>query len=324
MKTIVLIGAGQLGSRHLQGLSKIDFLINIEVVDPCATSLEVAQSRFNEMPSNPNISGVRYYSSLTEISRGVDLAIVATNADIRASVIRTLLQHCDVKNLVLEKVLFQKPEEYFEIQTLLESKGINAWVNHPRRMFPYYTKLMKLLAGSKTISYQVEGGEWGMACNGLHFIDHLAFLTGCDDLKVNTDRLNPTVIKSKRKGFIEVNGVLSGTIGSHPFELICLENSRPLVITICSDNLNAIIHEGDGLIRFSGRDTKWQWVEEKERIIYYQSELTNKVVQNIIETGHCSLPSLFDATKLHLPFVNALIEHVNRYDNEKHLVCPIT
>ena len=48
MKTIVVIGAGQLGSRHLQALSKVNFKTTIEVVDPFESSLVVAKGRFNE------------------------------------------------------------------------------------------------------------------------------------------------------------------------------------------------------------------------------------------------------------------------------------
>ncbi len=34
MSKIAIIGAGQLGSRHLQGLAKSDIKISIEVVEP--------------------------------------------------------------------------------------------------------------------------------------------------------------------------------------------------------------------------------------------------------------------------------------------------
>lgn len=324
MKNIVVIGAGQLGSRHLQALSNVSFQTKIEVVDPFAASLDVARARFNEMPSNPNISGVSYYSSVSKLSSHVDLAVIATNADIRADVIRTLLKYCEVKNLVLEKVLFQKPEEYTEIQAILELKKVKVWVNHPRRMFPYYAKLKELLAGSKQVSYQVQGGDWGLACNGLHFIDHLAFLTECEDLKINTAGLNPLVISSKRKGYFEVSGVLAGKVGQHPFELFSHQVASPVVITICSDNLNAIIDEGNGWVRVSTKENGWQWVEEKTKIIYFQSELSNKTAEDILGTGKCGLPTFTEATKLHIPFISAMLEHINRYGVEKHTACPIT
>ncbi|MDP2761386.1 MAG: Gfo/Idh/MocA family oxidoreductase [Sideroxyarcus sp.] len=324
MKNIVVIGAGQLGSRHLQALSKVNFQTTIEVVDPFAASLEVAKARFDEMPANSNVADIRYVSSISQLSTHVDLAIIATNADVRAEVICQLVTQCEVKSLVLEKVLFQKTEEYEEIQSLLEQKEIKAWVNHPRRMFPYYAKLAKLLEGSKQVSYQVQGGDWGLACNGLHFIDHLAFLTGCEDLEINTGGLNPSVITSKRKGYFEVSGALSGKIGGHPFELFCHENASPVVITICADNLNAIIDEGNGWVRISTKENEWQWVEGKTKIIYFQSELSNKIAEDILGSGQCDLPTYTDATKLHIPFINAMLKHINRYGVEKHTVCPIT
>lgn len=324
MRNIVVIGAGQLGSRHLQALSKMSFPVQIEVVDPVEASLETAKTRFEEMPYNPNISSINFFSSLQQLSKNIDLAIVATNADIRADVVRTLVGLCEVKNLLLEKVLFQRPEEYGEIQALLDEKGIRAWVNHPRRAFPYYHKLKNLLAGCRQLSYQVQGGDWGLGCNSLHMIDHLAFLTNENSLEISTNRLNRAVVQSKRRGYVEFSGALAGQVGPHPFELFCHDAVSPVIITICSDNLNAIIDEAGGWVRIAKRENGWQWVEEKEKIIYFQSELSNKIAEDIFEKGQCDLPTFSDATKLHLPFINALLYHLNRDSVEKHTACPIT
>ncbi len=49
MYKIALIGAGQLGSRHLQALAKINLEISIEVVEPNTQASEVAKQRFNEI-----------------------------------------------------------------------------------------------------------------------------------------------------------------------------------------------------------------------------------------------------------------------------------
>ena len=324
MKNLVLVGAGQLGSRHLQALSKVSFSAKIEVVDPFPASLDIARARFNEMPANPNISGVHFYTSLSEVSQDVDLAIIATNADIRADVIRQLVSGNKVKNLVLEKVLFQKPDDYTAIQSLLESRGIKAWVNHPRRSFPFYKKLRQSLKTSSQVSYQAQGGAWGLACNGLHMIDHLAFLTGETGLELNFTGLNNGLIQSKRKGFIEVSGALSGRIGRHPFELFCHESSSPVLITICSDSLHVVIDEANNWFRLATQENNWKWTEEKEKIVYFQSELSNQFTEDILSTGQCDLPTLMEATQLHVPFVTGLLAHINRQGAEKFDSCPIT
>ena len=46
MKTVLVIGAGQLGSRHLQALKLVQNDLSISVVDPFQASLDVAKERF--------------------------------------------------------------------------------------------------------------------------------------------------------------------------------------------------------------------------------------------------------------------------------------
>lgn len=45
MYNIIIIGAGQLGSRHLQGVLKSTYALNVTVVDPSEESLNTARER---------------------------------------------------------------------------------------------------------------------------------------------------------------------------------------------------------------------------------------------------------------------------------------
>ena len=65
MLNIVLVGAGKLGSRHLQALSQVKIKdINIHVVDLNTSALSTAKDRFKEMPKNPNILNINYLSNI--------------------------------------------------------------------------------------------------------------------------------------------------------------------------------------------------------------------------------------------------------------------
>ena len=64
MKKIALIGAGQLGSRHLQGLAKSDLEISIEVVEPFEVSRNTAKQRFEEIPTNEKIVNIDFFTQL--------------------------------------------------------------------------------------------------------------------------------------------------------------------------------------------------------------------------------------------------------------------
>lgn len=324
MKKIVLFGAGQLGRRHLQALSQMDSAAEIEVVDPVPESLAAAKVLLDDMPGNGAPKEITYLSTIADVSREVDVAIIATNADVRAGVVRSLLAACDVKNLVLEKVLFQKPEDYAEIEALFASKGTKVWVNHPRRLFPFYKKMKDWMAGAQQVSYQVQGGAWGLACNGLHFLDHLAYLTGEDMLTVSGEGLNPRLIQSKRAGFVELSGALHGRLGAHPFSLFCHDEASPAVITICSDTLNAIIDESNGWYRIARKENQWKWETGTEKIIHFQSELSHLVVEDILAVGQCDLPAYAEAIKLHLPFIRCVMNHLGKIAQREYDICPIT
>ena len=108
MVKIVIIGSGQLGSRHLQALSLLDRPALIFVVDPNEDSLKLAEKRFLEISNAGNrIVDVKYCSSIDKIPNHIDLAIISTNSDIRRAIIENLLNCCRVNYLILEKVLFR-------------------------------------------------------------------------------------------------------------------------------------------------------------------------------------------------------------------------
>jgi pyrroline-5-carboxylate reductase len=59
---ILLVGAGQLGSRYLQGLIKIAFPLNIYVVDPNINALNESIKRCAEISFNEK-HNISYYNS---------------------------------------------------------------------------------------------------------------------------------------------------------------------------------------------------------------------------------------------------------------------
>ena len=101
---IVIIGTGQLGSRHLQGLTRIGQKIQVSVIDPNPEARKIARKRYFDMPENPNIQSIAFLNSMDQLVDTVDLAIIATNADIRRVVIETLVKKTKVKNLLLGRL----------------------------------------------------------------------------------------------------------------------------------------------------------------------------------------------------------------------------
>lgn len=324
MYKIVLIGAGQLGSRHLQGLAKSSVKISIEVVEPFERSREVAKQRYEEIEINSKVKSIDFFESIDQLSNEIDIVIIATNADVRSQIVKELLSTKTVKNLILEKVLFQTVEEYHAVDRLLKERSTKCWVNHPRRMFPFYQLLKNEIKDSEQISYMVQGGAWGLGCNGLHFIDHLAFLSDSTELKIDNDFLHPHIYEAKRADYVEFNGLLKGRIGNHIFALYSDKEHVPVSVTITTDTLTAFIDESNGYVRIARKNNDWKWEELQQKIVYFQSELTNILIEQIITTGSCDLPTYDEAMKLHIPFVQALLSHMGSVDNQIYTLCPIT
>ena len=82
MKKILISGAGQIGSRHLQGLMKLNFPSKIYVVDPSIKSLALSESRLKEVKNIAPFIDVSFFSELPKLGK-IDLAIIATTSDIR-------------------------------------------------------------------------------------------------------------------------------------------------------------------------------------------------------------------------------------------------
>jgi len=324
MKNIVIIGAGQLGSRHLQGVCKSNIEIKIEVVDPSELSRDIAKQRYEEVENNNFVKDVFFFDSIAKLSDDIDLVIIATNADVRAKIITELLTTKNVKNMVLEKVLFQTVEEYTCIDSLLEKTKTECWVNHPRRMFPFYQKLKQKLKGVKRVSYSFQGGAWGLGCNGLHFIDHLSYLVESTDLVLDSSLLDNKIYNAKREGYIEFNGLLTGQLSQHIFSLYSTPDEAAPVLTISSDRLVVIMDEAKATIRMAKKENNWEWEEWNEKITFFQSELSDKLIQGILLDKKCSLPTYKEAMRLHVPFIECLLNHVTKVTGKENKTCLVT
>lgn len=324
MYKIVIIGAGQLGSRHLQGIAQSNFDISIEVVEPFESSRTTAEERYYQIENRDHVKDIAFYDSIAKLSENIDLCIIATGADVRAKVIKELLPSKNVTNLILEKVLFQTINDYTDIEQILTNTNTKCWVNHPRRMYPTYKNLKEELKDANQISYSFQGGDWGLGCNALHFIDHLSYLSGENALEVNNEFLDTKIYNSKRNNFIEFNGLLVGKLNTHTFSLYSNRQMLPSTFTISSDVLVVKIEEAKGNMQIARKKNNWEWEIIEEKIIYFQSELSQVLIEDILIKGQCFLPTYEEAKQLHVPFIKCLLNHMGKVTGEKHTLCPIT
>lgn len=325
MQQLLLIGAGQLGSRHLQALAQFTAGdVAITVVDPSPAALALARERSTQVAVSPQVRGIRYCLDLDEAALpAVDFCVIATSANCRLAVLRELLGRSAVRYLLLEKVLFQSVAQLDEASALLAASSTRTWVNCPRRMFPGYQHLRELLAGENGVSLHVNGSNWGLACNAIHFIDLWAFVGGGADYSLDTSGLQ-TVLASKRPGYREVTGRLAGHCGNSRFELAVCVDEAPAVVRIHleSENYAIDVDEAAGECRIGHKaDGR---IETIPFPVSYQSKLTHLVAQSVLAGGIPALASYAESAALHRPFLAGMLEFFRRHDDGALSICPIT
>jgi len=322
MHKVAIIGSGQLGSRHLQGIKTANIELSIEVVDSNIESLKVAENRYYEIAANQYTKAIRFISSIDDLSNDLDIVIIATSSAPRYIITKELIEKKHVRNIIFEKVLFQNEDHFYEIYNMLNTFGINAWVNCPRRMYDFYNTIKNELNNVDKLIFTVSGGEWGLGCNSIHFIDIFSYLSNQTSYTLLTNGLNKKVYPSKRSGYIEFCGILSGiSERGDIINLISQENSSitPL-ISIVSQNKKFVIDETNGNMTFF-KDNNW-----KTSIINvpYQSQLTGKLIEDILLNKNSGITKYEESMNLHLPFITSLLDYYNSLTGENSKNCPIT
>ncbi|MBN2282907.1 MAG: Gfo/Idh/MocA family oxidoreductase [Deltaproteobacteria bacterium] len=325
MIKIALIGAGQLGSRHLQALAKIDMPVILQVVDPNKDSLKVARERYLDIPVNNNIERIDFLEGMANLNVSIDLCVIATNADVRFKVFKELIGKTKVANIIFEKILFQSKKQFNDAKELINQKGISCWVNCARRMYPIYNKIKEMMAEDNKICVQVSGGEWGLACNAMHFIDLLAFMCRNTSYELDIAGLDPVVLQSKRKGFVEVTGKITGVFSNgSSIELESIAGKKePPRISINNSQIKIVLDESRGEATVAREENNWN---EKmlKFTVPFQSELTHLEAKVILETGTCKLPDYNESSMLHEPFLDAIKKHIETVEHRTYDCCPIT
>jgi hypothetical protein len=302
-RKVLLAGAGQLGSRYLQGMAKHKQPLEISVCDPSAASLEGAALRWAEMGAACEVHDVHWITDLADLSGEFDLAVLATTADVRPELAQRIAAQGRIKNWVMEKVLAQSLQGLDSLQQAVGPYG-SAWINTPMYMWSLYRQLREKFVGNSPVHASFEGFR-GLACNAIHYIDFVSRWNGAVITEVDTSGLERSWHPAKREGFFEVDGLL---------ELKFEDGSTLRMAT------------GAGLppysVQISAAGQEWKVSESGgfalsadgmriEGSTAFQSQLTSPLMEAIFDKGECALPTLAQSDQQHRVFLSALLKHWN-------------
>jgi hypothetical protein len=323
---IAIVGAGEIGSRHLQALCHLKSPVRIDLVDPSNQSLQIARDRCEETLSCLKDKSIelRSHNSLVDLPDKLDLVIVATNSSVREKVIKAIIEKSPPKNLILEKVLFQRTDQYAVVKNILNETLVPTWVSCWMRTTELFKRIKFALDLDYAIELTVNGSSWGMGTNSIHFMDLFSYITECNNLKFIDVQLDKEILNSRHKGFNEFSGQMTGqNLRGDTLSLSHLKTADaiPTIEIVNGPNRYKVL----GLLgKVSFESSNDLANQIGEPILPYQSQLTHIWVDDILSRGTCELPTYEESIPLHLELVRVFTEHLETITGKIIEACPIT
>ena len=315
-KNIVIVGAGSIGSRHLQALKKVNYSINIYVLDKSSFSLETAKNRYNEVKKNKSIKSINFYKNLLGLPKDIYLLINATTASVRYTVTKSILDVCNVKYIIFEKFLFLQVTEYNKMDKLLKNKKIKAWTNCNYQVIPFFKKNKYFNSGKLTMF--VHGGNWAFASSAIHFIELFCYLTKKKISKMKFDLKNERILPSKRNKYYEFGGLLTAETQNGDTLLIesKKESEKPLYIDLSNNDVLFRLEVSKRTAHMINFSKQSKFTKKFQIKFPFQSELTNIYLKDIINKRDCGLPKYEDSSLNHKRLIQLFSREIlrdNRY-----------
>lgn len=324
-KRILIVGCGQIGSRHLQAVSGMQEVASIDVVDCNDSSLKLGQKRLSEVASkNPAIT-YRWLEGLESSLKGADLCIVATSALGRVKLIKEIFEKTGITKFIIEKLVAQSVREYQELMAFGQENNLDIWVNCPTRAYEVHQYIKTKLDPAEPLIFSEIGGNHGLLCNGIHYADLFLFYDQSDMIYPAGAVIDPILHSSKRgKDFIDLSGILCGytSKGSKFILSYAADHVLPDTVTITSARARFIVDVISGLAQESIAGGPWEKIPVATNINV--SHTTKIFSADIFAHNSCALPTLQECWPAHRFILTETLPHFNRLLKTQNQFCPAT
>jgi hypothetical protein len=308
---ILTVGFGNMGCRHTQSMVTSFPEASFWILEPNEEIFETNCGRIGAA-----LRQLHRITSLSELTDNIDFAVVATSAFPRFEIVKSLLK-TGVKKLLVEKVVFQSEMQFQEIEVLAQQQGAKIYCNFVNRYFPNYQSIKSRLTDSP-VKMAVLGGDFGLGCNALHYIDLFEYLTG------NSSILTASRMEENQKGNRR------GDIYRELLGQLMWETEKGDRLVVLADEQrqggNEIIVEQDGKTDLLNEETLKHYhycagqINSSEFRLLYTSSLTGLILKDIL-ADKCILPTIEETQNCHVQFFHAINPVFGLVEND---LCPIT
>ena len=317
MKSLI-IGFGNIGLRHAQGLSKIDEKnIDIYVLENSKRYVSRFEKDIGDLKKKINLIFIKDLDKVKNTN--FDLTIISTYADIRVKSLLKTINKINSNLILLEKPICNSIEDLNLLKNIASRK---IFVNFPRRYCDWHLKIKNKIQkdySHQTLNVLLNQNNLGIACNISHYVDLMNMWTNCIPVSVNNSYLSNWK-NSKRNGFYELDGKIQVFFQKdHKLELISNDKYNGFKINIL-DKLNKEICSIDyikGFAKFSDGEI----ITGKYKL---QSEMTGKLYKILIKESQNDICNLDLAVKSYEKILRSLIEYWNKKNNSNEKQIMIT
>ena len=318
-KKILIVGCGNIGSRHLQALTKLSSNITVDLVEPNKESQNLTKSRLKEVKLD-KINKLVWHDSIDESISKSDLTIVSTPSVGRADLILKLLENGHSRFLI-EKIVCQSTKEYELLNSKFHEFNAKGWINANRRYVKPYHQLKNLI-NSESFHMYVIAGDVGLGSNAYHFVDLFSWLSNDDYVSINGDMLEKKITRSKRGNqLLEFSGTITCKNKKSSLIISFLPSLNiPVTIGFVINNNHIIINETEKRILNVTGDFSLSDNFENSNV----SNSTTEIVKSILSEDNCDLPTLDFGFYAHNELFNIFNKHILLCTGKESKLCPIS
>lgn len=324
---VLIVGCGELGSRHLQAVASLSDIDEVHIVDLRQEAIELGKSRLAEINDINHDIKFSWFFELNKRSSGGDLCIVATRAKGRCALVKTIFNTLGYKSFLLEKIVAQSVGEYEDLLAFCKENSITAWVNCKSRTYGIHKYIKTKLNSNEPFIFCRIAGNHGLATNGIHAADLFAFYDGTKYIKKIASRIDPITHLSKRgNGIFDLSGTLYGVSekGSEFILSFAANHNSPDYISIVSPTGRFFVDHFQQFALESYPDLDWKWKEYPFKENWLVSHMTKTFVRDMLTKGKCDLPSLEECFPAHKFILGELLPHFNHLLEKENSFCPVT
>ncbi len=310
---ILVVGFGNMGCRHAQSLLKRKKDDNIFVLETNKEIIEVNKSRIGDEENK-----LVFINAIDDLTCEIDFAIIATSAYPRFEIVKKML-NVGIKKFLLEKVVFQSEMQFDVVIKMLNDYNAVAYCNFVNRYFPNYQAIKKELLDNIPFKMIVSGADFGLGCNALHYVDLFEFFSNEFSSVKASNLVLLNSINRRGDMYKEVIGQIAwGTLKGNNLLINSDINKTGGVeiIIIQGENTHILSEESLKHIELKADLS----LKSKDFVIKYTSELTNIIVNDVLE-DNIILPTVQATKNCHTQFF-VILNQVFELSNSD--LCPIT